>query len=181
MQNLLSGGVGRRWRQTDATMEVESVSRGCTKRYVGSVQVDWIQPVQCNTLTATASLLASPQIGGNSLSSSVERQAMRDQLDAVRQTLNSLACVSQTNAAGVNAAAAGIDVALADIANKLASIEGLYVSLTNKLEKVDLRVEDSERHIKDLQHFSASAIHETARLVRYRILSTATSCKALWH
>ncbi|GLC47175.1 hypothetical protein PLESTM_002039100 [Pleodorina starrii] len=107
-------------------------------------------------------------LGDVSVSSSIERQAMREQLDTVRQTLNSLANATQPNASGVNAAApAGIDSVLTEIASKLSNIEGLYTNLTTKLEKVDLRVEDSERHIKDLQHFSASTIHETARLVDY--------------
>ncbi|GIL78136.1 hypothetical protein Vretimale_7421 [Volvox reticuliferus] len=126
----LSGGLGRRWRQTDATVDVES-------------------------------------LGGVSVSSSIERQTMREQLDAVRQTLNTLSSQAQPNATGVNAAPAGLENALNEIAAKLSSIEGLYTNLTNKLEKVDLRVEDSERHIKELQHLSASAINETARLVDY--------------
>ncbi|GIL58069.1 hypothetical protein Vafri_13262 [Volvox africanus] len=126
----LSGGLGRRWRQTDATVDVES-------------------------------------LGGVSVSSSIERQTMREQLDAVRQTLNSLSSQAQPNTTGVNAAPTGLENALNEIAAKLSSIEGLYTSLTSKLEKVDLRVEDSERHIKELQHLSASAINETARLVDY--------------
>ncbi|GLI63361.1 hypothetical protein VaNZ11_006294 [Volvox africanus] len=107
------------------------------------------------------------QLGGVSVSSSIERQTMREQLDAVRQTLNSLSSQAQPNSTGVNAAPAGLENALNEIAAKLSSIEGLYSSLTSKLEKVDLRVEDSERHIKELQHLSASAINETARLVDY--------------
>ncbi|EFJ40941.1 hypothetical protein VOLCADRAFT_107907 [Volvox carteri f. nagariensis] len=100
-------------------------------------------------------------LGGISTSSSVERQAMREQLDAVRQTLNSLSSQPQPNASGVNAT---LEPALNEIVAKLSNIEGLYTSLTNKLEKVDLRVEDSERHIKELQHLSAGAINETRRL-----------------
>ncbi|GFR44696.1 hypothetical protein Agub_g5693 [Astrephomene gubernaculifera] len=107
-------------------------------------------------------------VGNLSVTSSVERQAMREQLDTVRQTLNSLANGAQPSAGGVSGPSAqGLDGVLANIATKLNNIEGLYTSLTDKLEKVDVRIEDSERHIKDLQHFSASTINETARLVDF--------------
>ncbi|KXZ42542.1 hypothetical protein GPECTOR_137g649 [Gonium pectorale] len=92
-----------------------------------------------------------------SIASSIERQNMREQLDSVRQTLNSLA-------GGTQQGTPAFEAVLSNIATKLNSIEGLYSSLTDKLERVDLRVEDSEQRIKDLQSLSATAIHETARL-----------------
>lgn len=101
----------------------------------------------------------------------MERRQIRQQLDAVHSSINQLSGPALMAAAttGGPGAAGGptMESLLGNIASRLASIEGMYAGMTGKLDKVDNRVEDSERNIRDLQHFSAGTIQETARLVDY--------------
>jgi hypothetical protein len=60
-----------------------------------------------------------------------------------------------------------VDVLLGDIASRLYNIEGLYTNMSSKLGKVDGRVSAHERSVRELQHISAGAVHETARLAGY--------------
>jgi hypothetical protein len=57
---------------------------------------------------------------------------------------------------------------LQDISGRLAGIEQMYAGVMPKLTRVDhlaQRAADTERTVRELQHISAGAIHETARLV----------------
>lgn len=54
---------------------------------------------------------------------------------------------------------------LEDIASRLGNIEGMYTDMSSRLSKVDNRIVENERSVRELQHISAGAITETARLV----------------
>ena len=121
---------------------------------------------------------------------STERHAMKEQLEAVRSTLNTLAHPPsaaasaaaamttpppRTTAAGaghgmpatLRPGAPGESHLLEEIAGRLASIESMYGDISGRLLRVDGRVHANERTVRELQHLSAGAIHETARLVDF--------------
>ena len=114
-------------------------------------------------------LLLLLQVEGSLPSPTSERRIIKEQLDAVHVSINQLpgAPASVGGAASGANAQPSMEVLLGDIASRLASIEGLYSGVTHKLDRVDHRVDDSERIIRDLQHFSAGTVQECARLVDY--------------
>jgi hypothetical protein len=65
----------------------------------------------------------------------------------------------------IPASGSGLEPLLQDIAGRLASIESMYGEMSSRLSRVDNRTEHNERSVRELQHISAGAISETARLV----------------
>lgn len=113
---------------------------------------------------------------------------MREQLESVKSTLNHIAphlANASTAAptspppgippsiplnASITAAHSGppvVETLLEDIAGKLAHIEHLYTDMTTRIVRVDSRLGENERSVRELQHISAGALNETARLVEY--------------
>ncbi len=62
-------------------------------------------------------------------------------------------------------ASSALEKLLGDVSQRLSGIEQTYTTLSSKLTSVADRTALNERTVRELQHISAGAIHETARLV----------------
>eukprot|EP00798_Chlamydomonas_sp_ICE-L_P016071 gene16071-22208_t len=122
---------------------------------------------------------------GSASDFSTERNTMKEQLESVRMTLNTLSHslldplkedpasgtreTAQLAEAGtaLSSVTPGLESLLEDVAFRLNSIEHLYTDLSSRLNRVDGRVIDTERTMRQLQHVPAGTVSETARPSTY--------------
>ncbi|KAJ9506015.1 hypothetical protein QJQ45_002502 [Haematococcus lacustris] len=115
---------------------------------------------------------------GSDTSLATERHHMKEQLLHVKQTLNAMASPSLQPLLAPGPSAGGLPTRtplkpgqvgmeglLEDISARLSSIESIYSDMSGRLVRVDHRMGHTERSVRELQHISAGAINETARLV----------------